>query len=170
VVGTLSVNGLTTATSKNAVCIDPVTNEVVTAGNTTCITSSKYTKHDISTISDSTAQEIMALRPVTYMPNDETTARFGLIAEEAAKVDPRITETAQKDTTIDGHLFKKGDVIAVDYERTVGLVIAFVQHIENQVQGILSRLDGAEARIQTLEAQVSTQQKEINAITAKLNK
>jgi hypothetical protein len=168
VVGTLSVNGLTTATSKNAVCIDPVTNEVVTAGNTTCITSSKYTKHDISTISDSTAQEIMALRPVTYMPNDETTARFGLIAEEAAKVDPRITETAQTDTTIDGHTFKKGDVIAVDYERTVGLVIAFVQHLQNQVTSIIARLDGAEARIKTLEAQVTKQQAEIDAINARL--
>ena len=134
----LALTALRTGTTGNALCINGAGNEVITAGNTTCVTSSKYTKHDIEPISQSTVQELLQLRPVTYVMNDGGDTRFGLIAEEAAQVDPRLVEYAATTTTIDGHTFNTGDALAVDYERMVGLLVAGYQDQQHQIDTIIS--------------------------------
>lgn len=115
VTGTVAFDGLTTSTAGNAVCILG-TKDIVTAGNTTCITSSKYTKDDIQSMSYEQAKAIIEkMRSVSFSYKDGGTKKYGFIAEEVEKIDPRLVEHAKDDVTLDGHLFKKGDPISVDY-------------------------------------------------------
>jgi len=146
VVGTMAVNGLTSSTAGNAVCI--LANfEVVTAGNTTCVTSSKYTKHDIKEITSEEAKRVISqLTPVQYVNNEKGDARYGFIAEEVEKIDPKLIERATADTTLDGHLFKKGDVISFDYLRYTALLTKYTQ--DHSVAGQMKR--GAEENYQWL--------------------
>lgn len=132
----LALTALRTITNANAVCQLTTGNEVVTAGNTTCITSSEYTKHDIQDISQSTAMEIMDLQPVQYVMNDGGDARYGFIAENVNKVDSKLVEDAQATTTIDGHQYNVGDPLSVDYERYTGLLTAFVQYQQHEIENI----------------------------------
>jgi len=146
VVGTMAINGLTSSTAGNAVCI--LANfEVVTAGNTTCVTSSKYTKHDIKEITSEEAKRVISqLTPVQYVNNEKGDARYGFIAEEVEKIDPKLIERATADTTLDGHLFKKGDVISFDYLRYTALLTKYTQ--DHSVAGQMKR--GAEENYQWL--------------------
>ena len=136
--GNMAITGLTSSTAGNAVCI-LTSGEVVTAGNTTCVTSSQYTKHDIVSIGD--ASEIMKLRPVQYVNDEGGDARYGFVAEEVAAVDDKLVEHATADVTLNGHLFKKGDVLAVDYERYTGLLTKFVQDTNLKVEDLATTTD-----------------------------
>lgn len=128
VVGTVAFNGLTTSTAGNAVCILG-TFDVVTAGNTTCITSSKYTKDNITNITDEEAMVISKMRAVKYTMKSTGEWRYGFIAEEVEKLDPLLIERAKQDINIDGHLFKKGDVLSFDYLRYSALLTRYTQII-----------------------------------------
>lgn len=139
--GKVIMHGLTVTTSGNAVCDNTATNEIENAGASACVVSSAKAKHDIETITQSTAQEIMALRPVQYVLNGGDEARYGFIAEEAAKVDPKIVEYAQTDTTVTGLdgkpvPIKKGEPLTFDYARYVGLLTAFVQDQQHQIEAL----------------------------------
>ena len=120
---------------------------MVTAGNTTCVTSSKYTKHDIKEITSEEAKRVISqLTPVQYVNNEKGDARYGFIAEEVEKIDPKLIERATADTTLDGHLFKKGDVISFDYLRYTALLTKYTQ--DHSVAGQMKR--GAEENYQWL--------------------
>lgn len=131
VVGTVAINGLTGATGKNSVCIDTTTKELVDAGNTTCTLSSQFVKHDIKNLTLDKAFNILKLRPIQYLANEDNTPHYGFIAEEVAKVDPLLAEYAKEDITIDGHLFKKGDPISVDYARMTASIVRYIQDISS---------------------------------------
>ncbi len=133
VVGTMSVNGLSSATSKDAVCIDASTKEFVDSGNTTCITSSLKTKHDITSLSTSEAlRDVMALKPVAFTYNDGGDRRVGFVAEEVNKVDPRLVEYASQDTTFPyaSGVIKKGEPISVEYANITAVLVKAVQDIK----------------------------------------
>lgn len=138
VVGTMAVNGLTSATGKNAVCIDSATKEFVDAGNNTCVLSSKYVKHDISSITSEQAAKIMELNPIKYTENEDNTQHYGFIAEEIEQVDPLLAAHANEDITVGGHQFKTGDPIGVDYLRAWALLTKFVQGQQKQIEAVSS--------------------------------
>ncbi|MEK7185184.1 MAG: tail fiber domain-containing protein [Patescibacteria group bacterium] len=144
VVGGVAIDGLTSDTNKNAVCIDATTKELVTAGNTTCVTSSKYTKHDIDDITEEAAMKVLDLKAVSYLTNSDDELRYGFIAEDALKIDPALIEVADIDFTMDGHLFRKGDPVAFDYGRYTGLLTKFVQMLDKKVTALADRVTNLE--------------------------
>lgn len=153
VVGTVGINGLTTSTAGNAICI-LASNEVVTAGGTTCVTSSAKTKNTITTLK--TAKEIMKLRPVSYVNNEGGDTRYGLIAEEAAKVDPILVEYAKSDLRFasSSGSIKKGEPLTVDYQRSlITKMLKFVQDLYTTVQNLSNRTSNVELRLEKLEAE-----------------
>jgi len=153
VVGTVGINGLTTSTAGNAICI-LASNEVVTAGGTTCVTSSSKTKSNITTLK--TAKEIMKLRPVSYVNNEGGDTRYGLIAEEAAKVDPILVEYAKSDLRFasSSGSIKKGEPLTVDYQRSlITKMLKFVQDLYTTVQNLSNRTSNVELRLEKLEAE-----------------
>lgn len=126
--GAVFMNNLTSSTGQNSVCITPGTGEIVNAGAGTCTLSSKYVKHDIVSMSwEEALNAIIKLKPITYIENDTNTSHVGLIAEDVQKIDPLLVYHANATTTIDGHTFKVGDPIGVDYERSVAVVIKSLQ-------------------------------------------
>lgn len=95
VVGSMAITGLSVSTAGNAVCI--LSNfEVVSAGGTTCVTSSRRFKHDISDLSNGMAT-VLAMRPHAYTRNQPSPSQpdgkeVGFIAEEVQQVEPRLVE------------------------------------------------------------------------------
>lgn len=97
--GTVKFAGISTATNDNAVCVDATTKEVETAGNTTCVTSSKRFKEKIQD-SDIGLKELMKLqvRRFRYIKGYDNPQRdipgelIGVIAEEVNSVDSRLIE------------------------------------------------------------------------------
>lgn len=154
VVGTVAFNGLTTSTAGNAVCI-LATFDVVTAGGTTCTTSSAKTKHDISKLTTDT-ETILALTPVQFTYNEKGDTRYGLIAEDVAKIDPIMVELAEKDITLfDGQVIKTGEPLTVDYQRSVmAKLIKFVQDMWYKVANHESRIEKLEREIEVLKEQL----------------
>lgn len=134
--GTVAMKGLSTGTSKDAVCIDTLTKELVDSGATTCLSSSQYTKHSIQSISDDTAAEVMKLNPVEYVVNDTGITRYGFIAEQLEKIDPKLVDHAAATTTLDNHIFSPGDPYSVDYLTYTGLLTKFVQDEQVQINNL----------------------------------
>lgn len=142
VVGTAAINGLSSATSKNSVCIDATTKELVDAGSTTCISSSKYLKNITGTITPEVADYIVnRMKGITFdYKNSTNEQHYGFIAEDVAQidhdveakfgVDAKVALYANEDITDKdtGHLFKKGDPIAVDYQMYTAVLTVYLQN------------------------------------------
>ncbi len=154
VVGTMAVTGLTTSTAGNAVC-RLATGELVDAGNTTCVTSSEKTKHDLSPItSEEAKRDIMGLVSISYTNNEDGERRLGFSAEQTYKLDPRLVELAKSDFRLpDGQVIKKGEPISIDYLRAWTVMVKFVQDISNRQDSQEARIAVLEAKIEALESQ-----------------
>lgn len=129
VVGTMAVNGLTSSTAGTPVCI-LASFEFVSPGGSTCALSSAKVKHDIISLSaDESAKEIMSLNPVSFTYNETGDQRVGFIAEEVNKIDPRLVDLANKDTTLPGAsgTIKKGEPISVEYANITALIVKYLQ-------------------------------------------
>lgn len=123
-----------TAAGDVALCIS--TGDVVRKG-ATCGSSSSKVKTGISTLSGNLA---LALRPVsfTYKKGFYNQRReFGLIAEEAAKVDPRFAFYAERDETLpDGSVIKKGDAFNVNDRAVQAAMLATLQMMQQQIDSL----------------------------------
>lgn len=127
VVGTVSINGLTSETGDNAVCIN-ATNEIVNSTGLTCQLSSMFFKHDIEDLTYEEAKhDVEGLRAVKFELNKGDIKNVGFIAEEVEKIDPRLVDHATKDVTTDGHFFKKGDPVGVLYGNITAVLIKYQQ-------------------------------------------
>ena len=155
VVGTMAINGLTTSTAGDALCITAGF-EVATAGNTTCITSSQKTKTDISTItSEEAAHDILNLVPSVYTNIEKGDRRFGFIAEQANTVDARIVEYASEDRTLpSGLVIAKGDPSGFDYLRYPAVLTKFVQDLYASVQTLVAETKDITTKVGNLFARV----------------
>lgn len=128
--GTVAFNNLSIVGSSSdfPVCIAP-SGLVVNSGSTTCTLSSRFIKHSIEDVAaDTAAADIENLRPVTYVENASGEHLYGFVAEEVAKTDPLLAEYASQDETIDGHDFKKGDPLSVDYPRMTAVIVKYLQN------------------------------------------
>lgn len=168
VVGTVAMNGLTVSTAGNAVCILG-TFDVVTAGNTTCVTSSQFTKKKIKMIEAQTAKNIvLGLVPRSYTNKEKGDVRFGFIAEQALTLDPRLVEFASEDRSFkfDGDeattTIKKGSPSGFDYLRYTAVLTQFVQNFYAEFQSVIARISGVEDKL-------NAQQSEIELLKARLD-
>ena len=94
VTGTVGFDGLTSSATGDAICIT-ANKEITTASGASCLgVSSQRFKHDIVDL-DLGLSTVLNLRPVGFLYNEGygdsgTVQQFGLIAEEAYAVDPRL--------------------------------------------------------------------------------
>lgn len=133
--GTMAINGLVTSTAGNAVCI--VNTQLVNAGANTCVTSSKFTKNDIQDMTFEKAKSIVdQMNAVSFSYKDDGSKQYGFIAEEVEKIDPRLVDHASEDTLLDGHLFKKGDPVSVNYGNYTAVLTKYLQGVNGSSQSI----------------------------------
>lgn len=138
--GRVVMGGLGAGAGAGSVCAT-ATGEILYDSGAACIVSSQLAKHAIASINEKQADEVLSLRPVQYIYNDGSGTRYGFIAEEAAKVDPKLVVFAASDiqvTGVDGKLVtvKKGQPYTFDYARYSGLLTAQVQLQEKQIQAL----------------------------------
>lgn len=127
--GTVAINGLSAfATGDSAVCIRANGEITFDSGVSSCIVSSKYVKHNILGINASDSEtRIMALNPVSFAYNESDQKDIGLIAEDAASIDPRYAQYTGETKIISGHTFKPGDVTAVNWSAITADLVKTVQ-------------------------------------------
>lgn len=138
--GSVTLHGLGAGAGAGSVCATAdglLSNDVGAA----CIVSTEHAKHDIQTITDQQASEILNLNPVQYTYNDGSGTRYGLIAEQVAKIDPKLVIYAATDTPVTGpdgkpFIIKRGLPYTVDYDRFTGLLTAEVQRQQQEIQNI----------------------------------
>lgn len=138
--GGVTLHGLAAGAGAGSVCATAdglLSNDVGAA----CIVSTEHAKHDIQTITDQQASEILSLNPVQYTYNDGSGTRYGLIAEQVAKIDPKLVVYAATDTPVTGpdgkpFIIKAGLPYTVDYDRFTGLLTAEVQRQQKEIQNI----------------------------------
>jgi hypothetical protein len=92
VTGTVSLASLTVAgSSQDALCIVNGGTEVQrNNGAQTCTVSSARFKHDIEPLQGDILNTLSQFTPSTFIYNDQTNLRIGLIAEEVHTIDPRL--------------------------------------------------------------------------------
>lgn len=136
IVGTVAVTGLTTfALGDSAICGRAGGFITFDSGVTSCIVSSQYVKHDIAgfAASDATTR-IDALAPVTFAYNDGGKKDIGLIAEATAKVDSRYAQYAGSPRVMDGHAYKTGDPVAINWNAITADLVKVVQQLQTERQ------------------------------------
>lgn len=123
------------------------------------VSSAKY-KKDIETLDDSYADKLLQLRPVYYRsksPSDvDWFSTYGLIAEEAAQIDPRLATYRFKDsdydekeiTLEDGTQSTKkilkqgaiGEAEGVNYNAVLSLAINLIQRQEKRIAALEAKI------------------------------
>jgi hypothetical protein len=128
----LILSGLSTDTSGNAVCIVGTT--VVTAGGTTCVTSSKRFKQDITPLTTWKSLLDIDVVQFNYKPEyadnvrDAGGKRLGFIAEQVNEVDPQLVQFDQD-----------GNPLSVHFDGVMALTVQAVQDLQSQIDGITGK-------------------------------
>ena len=103
---------------------------------------------------DKTSEAVLSLKPVTFHYKSDNTNRpkFGLIAEDVAKVNPNLVVT-----------FQDGQIYTVHYEAVNAMLL-------NEFLKAHQKLEAQEATIAELKSTVAKQQKGMEALTAQVQK
>jgi len=123
-------------------------------------TSSRRFKEEIKPM-DRVSEAILALKPVTfhYKRDAKGTARFGLIAEEVAEVNPDLVVPD-----------KEGKPYSVRYDQVNAMLLNEFLKEHRRVQELESTLARQETSAARQQAAIVVQQKQIDALTAGLQK
>jgi hypothetical protein len=146
IMGTALIPGMASGSAVGGyVCWTSGTGLLVEDTAATCPTSAERFKRDIVSLPSALA-EVMALRPVNYVPKDAYNPQhrgdqLGLIAEEVAKVDGRL---ADYDSA--------GLPVTVQYDRTGVLAIKAIQEQQRQIARLARTVRAQHKRITALEA------------------
>ena len=92
VTGTVGFDGLTAGAGAGSLCLS-ANKEITYSDNAGCTGSSLRFKHDVATLTDGALDTVLALRPVSFVYNDDIGIQgeqVGFIAEEVFKIDPRL--------------------------------------------------------------------------------
>ncbi len=127
---------------------------IASTGELVRATSSIKYKTDVETLADSYADAILQCRPVWYRSlcsfDNPTWGYWGFIAEEVAKIDPRLVFWKTVETSHD----ENGSVVetpcdpepeGVQYDR-------FVPHLLNLIKRQKEQIEAIEAKVAALEA------------------
>ena len=122
--------------------------------------SSQRYKEDIKPMSGS-SEALFALKPVTYRYKKDIdknqTRDYGLIAEEVAKVDPKL---AVRD--------RKGQIESIRYNAITAMLLNEFLKEHQRVEAQQSKIEEQEATIAELKSTAVRQQKGIDVLTARL--
>ncbi|MCA9278473.1 MAG: tail fiber domain-containing protein [Phycisphaeraceae bacterium] len=147
--GDVKIDGNLTATGVYATTGGGTSVVVDTNGVLARDTSSIRYKRDVQPLDDDSAAKLWNLEPVTYkskLPNDDQGATFlGFIAEDVAKVDPRLVIWSQPDP-------ETGEIVpdAVRYDRVCVLMLAALKRERESQRMLIQRLEALEARVAAL--------------------
>ena len=92
VTGTVGFDGLTAGAGAGSLCLS-ANKEITYSDNAGCTGSSLRFKHDVATLTDGALETVLALRPVSFVYNDDIGVQgeqVGFIAEEVFNIDPRL--------------------------------------------------------------------------------
>lgn len=78
--------------TQNSLCINATTGEVLVNAASSCLISTRRSKHDIQPLDLSGLGLIKKLRPVQYLDNNDNEPQIGLIAEEVQEIEPRLVD------------------------------------------------------------------------------
>lgn len=125
--GTGAWTGLTVSTAGTPLCI--LSNfEIVSPGGSTCALSSQFTKKVLGGITTADADNfVLNSKPIVYKGNDDGVERYGFVAEDMAKLDPRMTDYAKTKFNLDGHTFNIGDPLSIAYDQAVPAIVKYLQ-------------------------------------------
>lgn len=151
--GTVALNGLSAfAVGDSAICQRAGGEITVDSGVSSCIVSSQFVKHNITTIDqESATKRLMALTPVSFAYNDSGKQDLGLIAENVSKIDLRYAQYTDVPKDIDGHHFNIGDPTAINWSAITADLVKVVQGILNHQSEQDKKIADLEARIAILE-------------------
>lgn len=163
--GTVGFKGLTTSSGLQTAVLCLSANNEVISDSVACLASSDRYKMNINPLTNG-LDEVMALKPVDFYYTPEYNGSFqtnpnyngeqvGFIAEQAAKVDPRLVIT---DGTTNAD---PGKVAGFRYENFTAILTSAIQQVWTSIQGILIDITG-------LRKQVNEQQAEIDSLNARL--
>lgn len=131
--GAVALAGLGTGPGAGALCLSS-NNEVLYNVGAACTVSSERFKHNVETLSVG-LDTVMALRPVSYLYNDNIGVRgvqLGLIAEEVNLIDPRLVVLDASSTPF-----------TVKYDQLTALLVKAVQELAGQVKALSASAGGA---------------------------
>src|SRR5258705_8075121 len=110
---------------------------------------------------DNASEALFALKPVTYRYKKEIDKSqaldYGLIAEEVAKVDPKLTIR-------DG----KGQIESIRYNAITAMLLNEFLKEHKRVEAQQSKIEEQEAAIAELKSTAARQQKGMDVLTAQL--
>ncbi len=118
------------------VCYDTVTFALSYRASADCDTSSERFKHDIHSLSDNLDQ-VMRLRPVSYVSNLDDSHHIGFIAEEVAGVEPRLVSYEADGTTVHG----------LNYSQFAPLLAGAIQELDARFTSLDVNVSGSLASL-----------------------
>lgn len=145
VTGTMAIDGLTAAAgTPSSLCMNATTKEVTLNAALTCTVSSLRFKHDVQNLDIGGLDTVLKLRSTTFFYNDRPDRnRIGLIAEELADVDPRLSEWDEQ-----------GRPNSIDFPAIMGVLIKSVQEIASKNDEQDEQDDEQDAEIALLRAEI----------------
>lgn len=126
------------AATKNSVCIDAATKEVMENAASSCLVSSARFKNDI-TPQGVSLPLLMQLKPSQFAMNDTGEKRLGLIAEDIMKIESRLVDL---DT---GKL-----PYSVRYQELVSVVIKGIQEQQDTITNLTKRIEQLETLLKVV--------------------
>ena len=156
VVGTMAVNGLTSSTAGNAVCI-LANKEIVDSGGATCALSTKSSKDNIAELTPEEVKNILLnIKPVSFNYKETGDRRVGFLAEDVAKVDTRLVDYARSDINYEaiGVKIKKGEPVSVQYANITAVITKFIQGFYTEFQSLVARVSGLEKKVNDQEQRI----------------
>ena len=112
--------------TKNSVCIDASTKEIMENASSSCLVSSARFKDGITPLAFATSVDLF--RPVTYRFKGDREERIGLIAEEVAAIDPRLVDRDSQ-----------GQPHSIRWEEVTTLLLAEVRTVRARLEALERR-------------------------------
>jgi hypothetical protein len=137
VAGNVAINGLTSATTGDYLCLNTTTGEV-TMG-TTCTLSTGKVKNTITPLSATAGlTDVLQLNPVTFLydqgfGDNGSTTQTGFIAEQAASVNPLFATYASTAFNTPSGVVNVGDPNGIQWNAITSASVEAIQQIESAV-------------------------------------
>jgi parallel beta-helix repeat protein len=130
VAGTVGLSGLTGSTGAGSLCLDANKQVVYNSASDSCLSSTRATKHDITSLGMSGQELVDKLTPVSFVYNTgDSRVRYGFIAEDAGAVDPHFA-TYDASSTISG----------IDDRSIISVLVKALQEIGVQLRSMATAI------------------------------
>lgn len=137
--GGVTIPSLTTAAgTPNSICQNDATKEITVNAALTCTVSSARFKDAIAPFKGNGLQLVAAMKPDTFYYKDRLDrARIGLMAEDLAAIDPRLSEWDQN-----------GRPNSIDFPAIMAVMVKAIQEQQAQIRALTIKVRGNATREQ----------------------